>query len=187
MDGTTFQIKNMVCPRCITVISNELRGLGVAFEIDKLGEITIFDHDKVGLEAIKQVLAKHDFELILDKDELLVEQVKLAVIDLVQGRIITNLRNSDYIAGRVGQSYSNLSKTFSKREGVTIEKYIILQKIKRVKELLEYGQMNLSEIARKLGYSSVHHLSSQFKAVTGKTVNAYKDSESQTRSALGTI
>jgi AraC family transcriptional regulator len=187
MEGTTFHIKNMVCPRCITVISNELQGLGVEFEIDKLGEIKIFDHNYVGMEAIKQVLKKHDFELIQDKDELLVEQVKLAAIDLVQGRTTTNLRNSDYIAERVGQSYSSLSKTFSKRVGVTIEKYIILQKIEKVKELLEYGQMNLSEIARKLGYSSVHHLSSQFKAVTGMTVNEYKDSEGKERNFLGSL
>ncbi|MFD1186409.1 helix-turn-helix domain-containing protein [Pontibacter rugosus] len=187
MEGTTFQIKNMVCPRCITVISTELEGLGVAFEIDRLGEITIFDHDQVDMAAVKQVLGKHDFELIQDKDELLVEQVKLAALDLVQGHVTTNLRNSDYVAERVGQSYSSLSKTFSRREGVTIEKYLILQKIEKVKELLGYGEMNLSEIARKLGYSSVHHLSNQFKSVTGLTVNQYKDSEDRDRSALGRV
>lgn len=185
MDGTTFQVKNMVCPRCITVISGELEGLGVRFEIDRLGEITIFDQDRVDMAAVKQVLAKHDFELIQDKDELLVEQVKLAVLDLVQGNVTTNLRNSDYIAERAGQSYSSLSKAFSRREGVTIEKHIILQKIEKVKELLEYGELNLSEIARKLGYSSVHHLSNQFKSVTGLTVNQYKDSGDRERSALG--
>ena len=187
MEGTTFQVKNMVCPRCITVISAELEGLGVAFEIDRLGEITIFDPGQVDMAAVKQVLAKHDFELILDKDELLVEQVKLAVLDLVQGKVTTNLRNSDYIAERVGQSYSSLSKTFSKREGITIEKSLILQKIEKVKELLEYGEMNLSEIARKLGYSSVHHLSNQFKSVTGLTVNQYKETEARDRSSLGKV
>ncbi|ARS38086.1 helix-turn-helix domain-containing protein [Pontibacter actiniarum] len=185
MKGTTFQIKNMVCPRCITVISSELDALGVQYEIDRLGEITLFDPDQVDMAAVKQVLAKHDFELIQDKDEQLVEQVKLAVLDLVQGNVVTNLRNSDYIAERVGQSYSALSKTFSRRENVTIEKYIILQKIEKVKELLEYGELNLSEIARKLGYSSVHHLSNQFKSVTGLTVNQYKESEDRERSSLG--
>lgn len=187
MEGTTFQIKNMVCPRCITVISAELENLGVEFEIEKLGEVTILNHSQVDMVAIKQVLEKHDFELIQDKDELLVEQVKLAVIDLAQGRTATNLRNSDYIAERVGQSYSSLSKAFSKREGVTIEKYLILQKIEKVKELLEYGEMNLSEIARKLGYSSVHHLSGQFKSVTGMTVNAYKESGRKGRNSLGDV
>lgn len=186
MNKTTLFVKNMVCPRCITVITAELQGLGVEFEIDRLGEITIFDHDKVGMEAIKQVLGKHDFELIQDKDELLVEQVKLTVIDLIQDRTATNLRNSDYIAGKVGKSYSSLSKAFSKREGVTIEKHIILQKIEKVKELLEYGEMNLSEIAMKLGYSSVHHLSSQFKAVTGVSVNTYKETGKE-RSSLGAV
>lgn len=187
MNKTTLFVKNMVCPRCITVISSELQGLGVEFEIDRLGEITVFDHSHVGMEAIKQVLEKHDFELIQDKDELLVEQVKLAVIDLAHERASSNLRNSDYITERVGQSYSSLSKLFSRREGVTIEKYIILQKIGKVKELLEYGEMNLSEIARRLGYSSVHHLSSQFKSVTGMRVNEYKDSEGRERNTLGTL
>ncbi|MCJ8167120.1 AraC family transcriptional regulator [Pontibacter sp. E15-1] len=177
----------MVCPRCITVISSEMEALGVVFEIDRLGEITIFGHGQVDMAAVKQVLAKHGFELIQDKDELLAEQVKLAVLDLVQGNVTTNLRNSDYIAQRVGQSYSSLSKTFSKREGVTIEKYLILQKIEKVKELLEYGEMNLSEIARKLGYSSVHHLSNQFKSVTGLTVNQYKDSGNRERSSLDKV
>ncbi|PRY01409.1 helix-turn-helix protein [Pontibacter ummariensis] len=184
MEGTTYQIKNMVCPRCITVISSELEALGVKFGIDKLGEITILDQGPVDMAAIKQVLEKHDFEMIQDKDELVVEQVKLAVLDLVHGRETTNnLRNSDYIAERIGQSYSSLSKIFSKREGVTIEKFIILQKIGKVKELLEYGDMNLSEIARKLGYSSVHHLSNQFKAITGMTVNEYKDTEEKERNS----
>ena len=187
MKGTVFQVKNMVCPRCITVISSELERLGVKYEIDKLGEIKIFDPGLVDMAAVKQVLKKHDFELIQDKDEWLVEQVKLAVLDLVQGNVNTNLRNSDYIAERIGQSYSSLSKTFSKREGVTIERYIILQKIEKVKEFLEYGEMNLSEIARKLGYSSVHHLSNQFKSVTGLTVNQYKDSGYRERSALGKV
>jgi AraC family transcriptional regulator len=187
MNKKTLFVRNMVCPRCITVIGIELQELGVEFEIDRLGEITIFDHDKAGMEAIKQVLEKHDFELIQDKDELLVEQVKLAVIDLVQGNATTNLRNSDYIADRVGQSYSSLSKTFSKREGVTIEKYIILQKIEKAKELLEYGEKNLSQIAMKLGYSSVHHLSNQFKSVTGKTVNEYKNAEDKQRNPIGNV
>jgi AraC family transcriptional regulator len=187
MEGITFQIKNMVCPRCVTVISSELERLGVQFEINRLGEITVFDHDQVDMEAVKQVLEKHDFELIQDKDELLVEQVKLAVIDLAQGRATTSLRNSDYIADRVGQSYSSLSKTFSRREGVTIEKYLILQKIEKAKELLEYGEKNLSQIAMKLGYSSVHHLSSQFKSVTGKTVNEYKNAEDKQRNPIGNV
>ncbi|MBF9252200.1 helix-turn-helix transcriptional regulator [Pontibacter sp. 172403-2] len=187
MEGTTFQVKNMVCPRCITVISTELNALGVEFEMDKLGELTIFNHDMVDMAAIRQVLQKHGFELMQDKDELLAEQVKLAVLDLVQGRVTTNLRNSDYIASEVGQSYSSLSKTFSKRAGTTIEKYIIRQKIDKVKELLAYGEMNLSEIARKLGYSSVHHLSNQFKSVTGMTVNTYKESGGKERSSLDEV
>lgn len=176
MEGTTLHIKNMVCPSCITVISNELKNLGVTFEIEKLGEVTIFNPDSVDKEAIRQALEKHGFELIQDKEILIVEQIKLAVNDLIQNsrHKPINLRNSDFIAQNIGMSYSSLSKLFSKHEHTTIEKYIIHQKVEKVKELLEYGEMNLSEIASALGYSSVHHLSSQFKSVTGISASEYK-------------
>lgn len=177
MEKVILHIKNMVCPSCITVISNELNNLGVEFEIEKLGEVTVFNPNSVEKEAIRQALEKHGFELIQDKETLIVEQIKLAVNDLIQldKSATTNLRNSDYIAQKVGKSYYSLSKLFSKHEHITIEKYIIHQKIEKVKELLSYDEMNLSEIASQLGYSSVHHLSSQFKSVTGISVNAYKE------------
>ncbi|MEX2592016.1 MAG: AraC family transcriptional regulator [Anditalea sp.] len=177
MEKITLHIKNMVCPSCITVISNELYDLDIEFEIEKLGEITVFNPDPVKKEAIKQGLEKHGFEIIKDKETLVIEQIKLAVIDLIDSNAGTTLRNSDYIAQQVGTSYYTLSKLFSKHEHITIEKYIIHQKIEKVKEFLDYEDMNLSGIASKLGYSSVHHLSSQFKAVTGVSVNRYKKAE----------
>lgn len=179
MKKVTLHIKNMVCPSCITVISNELNKLNIEFEIEKLGELTILNPDPVKKEAIKQGLEKHGFEIIKDKETLVVEQIKLAVIDLIDAyqNDGTTLRNSDYIAQKVGKSYYTLSKLFSRQEHITIEKYIIHQKIEKVKELLDYEEKNLSEIASQLGYSSVHHLSSQFKAVTGVSVNKYKKAE----------
>lgn len=179
MESITLHIKNMVCPSCITVISNELDHLGVEYTIKKMGEVTIRSSRHISIEAIRQVLEKHGFEIIQDTETLLVEQIKLAVMDLTQPHkgTATNLRNSDYIAQKVGKSYYSISKLFSKHEHITIEKYIIQQKIEKVKELLSYNQMNLSEIASLLGYSSVHHLSNQFKSVTGVSVNAYKTSQ----------
>lgn len=179
MEKITLHIKNMVCPSCITVISNELKNRGIEFEIEKLGELTILNPNPVKKEAVKQGLEKHGFEIIKDKETLVIEQIKLAVIDLIDSykSTGTTLRNSDYIAQKVGKSYYTLSKLFSKQEHITIEKYIILQKIEKVKELLAYDEMNLSEIASQLGYSSVHHLSSQFKSVTDVSVNSYKASQ----------
>lgn len=181
MEKMTLHIKNMVCPSCITVISNELNHLGVEFEIERMGEVTIYNPHHVSKEAIRQALEKHGFEILQDKATLMVEQIKLAVMDLIHSHkgTATNLRNSDYIAQKVGKSYYSLSKLFSKHEHTTIEKYIIHQKIEKVKELLSYDEMNLSEIASQLGYSSVHHLSSQFKSVTGVSVNAYKEARNK--------
>lgn len=189
MEKEKLHVKNMICPRCITVVSSELNNLDVEFEIEKLGEITVFNPRPEKREAIRQVLEKHGFELLKDKESLTVEQVKLAVIDLIHHNkeVPSNQRNSDYIAQRVGKSYSSLSKLFSKHENITIEKYTILQKIGKVKELLEYGELNLSEIASKLGYSSVHHLSSQFKSITGVSVNAYKETDSKERNSIDAI
>lgn len=179
MKKITLHIKNMVCPSCITVISNELKNRGIDFKIEKLGELTILNPNPVKQEAVKQGLEKHGFEIIENKETLVIEQVKLAVIDLIYSykSTGTTLRNSDYIAQKVGKSYYTLSKLFSKQEHITIEKYIILQKIEKVKELLDYEEKNLSEIASQLGYSSVHHLSGQFKAITGVSVNSYKKAE----------
>ncbi len=189
MEKITLHVKHMICPRCTTVISHELEQLGVAFEIKKLGEVTLFNANSQTVEAVGQVLDRHGFEIIADKDTQLVEQIKLAIIDLVhhQKEPAQNIRNSDYIARKTGRSYSSLSKLFSKHEQVTIEKYIILQKIEKVKELLEYDQMNLSEIASRMGYSSVHHLSSQFKNVTGTSVNQYKECKDQKRTPLDAV
>lgn len=189
MKKETLHVKNMICHRCITVISHELNSLGIEFEIKKLGEITILNPNPTKKETIRKVLEKHDFELLEDKESLLIEQIKLAVIDLIHHNKVlpANQRNSDYIAQKVGKSYGNLSKLFSKHENTTIEKYIILQKIEKVKELLEYGEMNLSEIASQLGYSSVHHLSSQFKSITGVSVNAYKEFNNKERKPLDAV
>lgn len=189
MESMTLHIKNMVCPSCITVISNELNHLGVEYTIEQLGVVIIHNPHHVSQEAIKQALEKHGFEIIQDKETLMVEQIKLAVHDLIQphkGRA-TNLRNSDYIAQKVGKSYYSLSKMFSNHEHITIEKYIIHQKIEKVKELLSYDEMNLSEIASELGYSSVHHLSSQFKSVTGISVNAYKEAKDKGGNSPDTV
>jgi len=142
----------------------------------RLGEADIkFDPEKTSLETIASLLEKDDFELISNKDEQLVEQIKCAVIDLVHHSTFNAMvRNSDYLVQKFNLSYQHISTIFSQHESVTLEKFIINQKIEKVKELLQYGELTLSEIAYMMGYSSVQYLSSQFRNITGITVSDFK-------------
>ena len=177
MEKLTLYIKNMTCPSCITVLKNELEQVGAQVQEITLGEATILKPEELGLDTIEGVLNKHGFSSIADDEKLVVEDVKLAVLKLIekQSRLKDEVRNSDFIAKEAGRSYRTLSELFSKHEGTTIERYIIQQKIKRTKELLREGELSLSQIAARLGYSSVQHLSGQFKKVEGVSVSDYKD------------
>ena len=119
---------------------------------------------------------------------MLVEQIRHAVIDLVHNSTYNAMvRNSDYLVERFGMSYPYISSLFSKHEGTTLEKFTILHKIEKVKELIEYGELTLSEIAYMMGYSSVQYLSTQFKSVTGISVTEYKVTPSNSRLGLDKI
>lgn len=171
-----MHIKNMVCPSCITVLRTEMEQTGAQVEEITLGKATVLLPDHLNHDTIEHILNKHGFAVIKDERELTVEQIKLAVQKLIQRQSLTEneITNSDFIAREVGKSYRTLSDSFSEEEGITIEKYIIEQKIKRTKELLKEGELSLSEIAAALGYSSVQHLSTQFKKVVGVSVSNYK-------------
>ncbi|MBX9851308.1 MAG: AraC family transcriptional regulator [Cytophagaceae bacterium] len=179
MNVIQLHIKNMVCPRCIKVVKEELTRLGLRVKKIQLGKVAIAGSAEFNREEIAKSLEKEGFELIKDQDEILIEMIKLAVIELIHHnkKMDTTLRNSEYISQKLGESYSALSKLFSKYEKVTLEKYIIRQKIERAKELLEYGELTLGEIALQLGYSNVHYLSTQFKTITGMSVSEYKNNE----------
>ena len=186
---TTLHIKNMVCQRCIDVVGEILQGLGIHIDEIKLGEV-VAHHvpQNVDETQISQALEARGFELLENKESQLITQIKAAVLDLVRsGASQVQVTNSEYIAKKVGVNYSSLSKLFSIHEKITIEKYIILQKIESAKELLSYGELSLSEIAFRLGYSNVHHLSNQFKSVTGMSVTTYKQLEDKGRKPLDEI
>ncbi|MDP1677882.1 MAG: AraC family transcriptional regulator [Bacteroidota bacterium] len=171
-------IKNMVCDRCIRVVRDEMQLLGHDVRAVELGEVELGNTLKlVDIETIKTMLHKNGFELIEDKNGKLIESIKTAIIQLVHHNHDAEpmkLKYSDYIAKKVGKDYHSLSMLFSSVENVTIEHYIIKQKIERVKELLKYADRSLSEIAYELNYSSVQHLSNQFKAITGFTPSQFK-------------
>ncbi|WP_203558453.1 AraC family transcriptional regulator [Bacteroides sp. 519] len=182
-------IKNMVCNRCIMVVREEFKKLGIEPIQVELGIVEtatpLTAHQR---ESIKSALNPLGFELIDDKRIRIIEQVKNAIIELIytkNGDLKVNL--SDYLAAKVHHDYSYISNLFSEIENTTIEKYFIAQKTERVKELLVYDELSLSEIADLLNYSSTAHLSTQFKKVTGLTPSHFKKVKENKRKPLDQV
>lgn len=186
---TTLFIKNMVCNRCIMVVQNELEKLGLTVKNIKLGEVTLekepAPEEKKKLE---ETLISLGFEVIDDKKGRIIEKIKNVIIDLVHhqdNHAKTNL--SDVLSSQLHHDYNSLSNLFSEVEGTTIEKYFIAQKIEKVKELLVYDELSLSEIAFRLNYSSVAYLSNQFKKVTGLTPSHFRQIREDKRKPLDEV
>jgi AraC-like DNA-binding protein len=174
MNEHVLYIKNMVCDRCVRVVREELERLGYRVTKVTLGEVQVRAR-KIDGARVAEVLRANGFELIDDRRMRTVERIKAAILRRVRTTDGEDRENfSEYLAREVGAEYHYLSGLFSDVENVTIEKYIILQRIERVKELLKYGELTLSEIAYQLNYSSVAHLSGQFKQVTGLTPSEFK-------------
>jgi len=186
-------IKNMVCDRCIWVVRTELERLGFSVVQVELGRAVIEDQSEtrlnVDIAVIGPMLEGHGFALLKDKTTRVVSQVKTLIIELIQSGKIAELRTtlSDYLAENVGLDYAHLSHLFSTTENLTIEKFWILQRVERAKELLSYDEMPISDIARQLGYSSVAYLTNQFKHITGLTPAAYRDQNTTDRNSLDWI
>jgi len=191
MPTKTLYIKNMVCGRCIKVVREELENLGYTVSNVELGEATIStDKKEIDIAPIKKVLEENGFELLDDKHKKLVEKIKTIVIAQIQKSKNGELEKfnfSKYLSENLNMSYQYLSNLFSSLEDVTIEKFIIHQKIEKVKELLIYDEITLSEISYQLGYSSVQHLSSQFKKITGFTPSHYKNLKDRNRNPLDRV
>ncbi len=175
----------MVCARCVRVVTEELQNLGLTVKNITLGEATVTGN--LDLNIVKETLGRAGFELLEDKKARQVEQIKNYITELLQDPENRSANYSDLIADHLNKDYHYLSQLFSAAENVTIEKYIILQKIERVKEWLVYDELSLSEMAHKLGYSSVAHLSNQFKQVTGFTPTAFKKLKNHHRTALDQV
>ncbi|MGA0558039.1 helix-turn-helix domain-containing protein [Larkinella sp. VNQ87] len=171
-------IKHMVCGRCKRVVRDTLEEVGIEVQHVELGEVEIGELPaNVTLEQIRQALAENEFELLEDRKTILVEQIKTTIINEIHHdrRERPEHQNlSDFLAQKMGYDYSYLSHLFSALEGITIEKFVIAQKIEKVKEYLLDGELTLSEIAWRLGYSSTQHLSNQFKQLVGLTPSDFK-------------
>lgn len=189
MNNEKLYIKNMVCNRCIMVVESELRKMGIEPVSVELGEVTL--REKLNTEKkeeLGKVLDSLGFALIDDKKSRLIEQIKNLIIELVHynnNELKVNL--SDYLSDKLHHDYTYISNLFSEVEGTTIEKYFIAQKIEKVKELLVYDELTLNEIAFRLNYSSVAHLSAQFKKVTGLTPSHFKEIKANKRKPLDKV
>jgi len=182
-------IKNMVCIRCKMVVKDELEKLGLEYISVDLGEanlaVNISEEQKKNLDV---ALRKSGLELLDDKKSMLVEKIKIIIIELVhysEDQLKVNL--SDFLSEKLNYDYTYLANLFSETQGTTIEKFLINHKIERVKELLVYDELNLKEIAYKIHYSSVAHLSSQFKRITGLTPSQFKQLKHRQRNALENV
>ena len=179
-------IRNMVCIRCQMVVKTELEKLGVQYVDVKIGEVnTMEDVPGDKLDQLDMALRKAGLMLMDDKKSILVEKIKAAVIELVhytEDQIKTNL--SDYLSEKLNYDYTYLASLFSEVKGITVEKFYLTHKIEKVKELIVYDELNLSEIAYKLHYSSVAHLSNQFKKITGLTPSHFKKLKNKRRQTL---
>ena len=172
-----IRIKNMICDCCMTVIRQLLESNQVIVESLTPGRaVVLFDSEKFSSEKMEELLKPYGMGIIKSREEQMVDDIKRAVIDLVHkmNNVNSIVRKSEYLVEKTGMNYQLLSKIFSRHSKITLEKYIILNKIERIKELIDQGEFTLSEIAYMMDYSSVAYLSGQFKKVTGYSVSDYK-------------
>ncbi len=180
----------MVCDRCIMAVKNTLSEMNIPFSEVILGEAVLeTEEENIDFDLLGHKLNKIGFELVKDRESAIVERIKSLVINYIHYNDDDQLKVnfSGYLAAETGKDYTYLSRLFSQSENITVEKFIILQRVERVKELISYGELNFSEIAYKLNYSSVSHLSKQFKTITGFTLSEYKNRELKKRKPLDKV
>lgn len=166
----------MVSLRCKMVVKEELKKLGLHYVNVDLGTIEIMeDITDFQRDALRKNLKKYGLELLDDKRKIIIEKIKSVIIEMIHySDELPKVNYSDYISEKLGYDYTYLANTFSEVKGITIQQFIIMHKIERIKELLLYDELNLTEISYLLHYSSVSHLSNQFKKITGLTPSYYK-------------
>lgn len=182
-------IKNMVCSRCISAVETIFTNANVKTSSIILGEVeTESDVSATIMQSIEEKLLETGFERIMDSAHQLAEKIKnLIIVKISELDIDEDFLLSEFLSAKLHKDYSALSKTFSQNENITLEQFFILQKIEKVKELLLYNEFNLTEIAGKLGYKSVQHLSSQFRNITGFTPTEFKKLKDHHRKSLDSL
>lgn len=178
----------MCCIRCIESVTNVLISLGLEVDTVKLGEAIYVESSNVKTSIIISTLKDHGFEIVINSEEQLTELIKISLLELIHHSAnLQDISYSNYLAEKTGKPYHYLSRIFSTTKNLTIEKYIILQKIEKAKELIEYGEMTFSEIAYQLGYKNLQHLSTRFKVITGISMTTYKEKKNKKRKFINEI
>jgi AraC-like DNA-binding protein len=188
MNKTSIYIKNMVCPRCIRVVNEELTKAGFKIDLVELGKAILSDGDPDKVK-IARVLQENGFELLEEKSARLINDLKVFIIQTIRKDHSKEEKQkfSLLLEKHFAKEYGYLSQIFSASENSTLEKFVIAQKIELVKEWLVYNELTLSEVAWKLGYKSVAHLSSQFKQLTGFSPTEFKKLKDHHRKSLDSI
>lgn len=179
-----FFIRGMVCDRCVSVIKNGITNMGLPVEKISLGKITMTQpQGEAEIIKIRDFLNVHGFELISNRQTKIISQVKVLINEFFSdnGEDVRRVKFSALLAEALNMNYDSISEAFSVSEGITLEHYIINKRIERVKELLVYTDNSLTEIAHQLGFSSVNHLSRQFKELTGLTPSIFKSLRQEKR------
>lgn len=186
MKEQKFIIRNMTCSSCIKLIENELKRLGLKNFSVKLGEAKINNKSNISPEKIRKALQSQGFDLIENHEEQITENIRLAILELVNAPegIENELKFTSYLEKKMRQPYKYISKIFSKHKKISIEKFLILAKIEKSKELIQYGELTFSEIANNLGYTNTQHLSGQFKKMVGCTMTDFRDKRAKKRISM---
>lgn len=184
-----IHIKNMVCPRCIDTVTDIFKELDVAVSSIELGEVeVVYALNETQKTLLEEKLTARGFELLQDQKSKTITQIKSIVIEQIHySKEVLKVNFSTLLSDKLNQEYTSISKLFSAAEGITIERFILKQKIEKVKELIFYKELTLSEIAFQMGYSSVAHLSSQFKKETGMTPTEFKKLDAPNRKSLDNL
>ena len=195
MSGTglvseTLMIRNMVSNCCVILLRERLEAAGIIVNQVQLGQtIVSYDPEKHDHRTVSDLIRGIGLDVIEGREAVMVEKIKQAVIELIHhmNNVDSVVRKSDYLVEKLGYSYQYLSKTFSALAPVTLERYIILQKIERIKQLIDNDEFTLSEIAFMMDYSSVQYLSNQFHKITGMTVSEYKASDRSSKKPIDKV
>ncbi|MDP3685026.1 MAG: AraC family transcriptional regulator [Ignavibacteria bacterium] len=182
-------IKYMVSTRCKMAVKEALKKLGLHFVVVDLGEVDLMESLTIDQRIeLKQILLASGLELMDDKRAVLIEKIKNAIVEMVHHtNEIIKVNFSDFLSQKLNLDYTYLANLFSEVQGTTIEQFIISHKIERIKELIIYGELSITEIAWKMNYSSVAHLSNQFKKMTGLSPSHFKQMKEKKRSPIDEI
>ena len=182
-----IHIKNMVCSRCTEAVEHIFKEQGVEIKNIELGEVIVGEITEKQILSIESNLNQKGFEILKEKNSILIQKIKNIIINHVESHPESKQKFSEFLSKKIGYDYSYISRIFSSNTGYTIEKYFSLQRIEKTKELIKYDELNISEIAYKLNYSSVAHLSKQFKQVTGMNPSEFKRQQNLQRKGIDQI